>query len=150
LRGSLPTREWAEPEEDLDQRMLESVVNEIDDANHFLTFIDGHTTRTFTLPCIDNIVDGKVATKMADLDILRIPVYTPYNVSGEEHITYVKSAATEGTMTNLTFHGIGSDHLSLSTEAHVQLLAYLAKHQSIYWVDTYQNISTYVNHACIN
>ncbi|MDC2888223.1 hypothetical protein [Psychrosphaera algicola] len=42
------------------------------------------------------------------------------------------------------FHGIGGDHLSVSTEAHRQLVAYLASHKEQYWTDSYINIMSYV------
>ncbi|MFT5758841.1 MAG: peptidoglycan/xylan/chitin deacetylase (PgdA/CDA1 family) [Alteromonadaceae bacterium] len=163
-RGSQPNRAWVKPENDLDKRTLKSIINEITNANRFLTFIDGHTTRTFSVPCTDNIVEGKdylleieqyfvgikshvgnAPNSMDNFNIFRTPVYAPSNVTGAELIAYVDSAATAGTIANITFHGIGGDHLSVSREAHAQLLEYLAHHKATFWVDTYQNISTYVN-----
>ena len=47
-------------------------------------------------------------------------------------------------MVNFTFHGVGGDHLSVSAEAHGQLLAYLAANRDIYWTDTFLNIIQYV------
>jgi len=40
-------------------------------------------------------------------------------------------------MINLTFHGIGGDYITTSTQAHEQLLAYLAAHRDAYWTDTF-------------
>jgi peptidoglycan/xylan/chitin deacetylase (PgdA/CDA1 family) len=168
-RGSLPNREWVKPENDLDKRTLTSVVNEIINANRFLTFIDGHKTRTFTVPCGDNIVEGKdylieieknfvgiknnfgsVPRSMDDFNILRTPVYAPSNVTGTELIAYVESAAAAGSIANITFHGIGGDYLSVSSAAHEKLIEYLAEHKSIYWVDTFKNISKYVHSVSDN
>lgn len=49
-------------------------------------------------------------------------------------------------MINLTFHGIGGDYLSVSNEAHEELLAYLAAHRKSYWTDTFINIMKYAKH----
>ena len=40
--------------------------------------------------------------------------------------------------------GIGADYLSVSTQAHEELLGYLAAHRDIYWTDTFINIMQYV------
>lgn len=58
----------------------------------------------------------------------------------------VNAAADQGTMINLTFHGIGGDYLSVSNEAHEELLAYLAAHRKSYWTDTFINIMKYAKH----
>jgi len=59
-------------------------------------------------------------------------------------IDIVKEAAAKGTMANFTFHGVGGDHLSVSTEAHEELIKYLAQNKDIYWVDTFLNEMKYV------
>jgi hypothetical protein len=56
----------------------------------------------------------------------------------------VKEAAARGTMANITFHGVGGDYLSVSSEAHEQLLSYLAANRRLYWTDTFLNIMKYV------
>jgi hypothetical protein len=47
-------------------------------------------------------------------------------------------------MANFTFHGIGGDYLSVSNEAHEELLHYLASHQDVYWVGTFLDIMKHV------
>ena len=47
-------------------------------------------------------------------------------------------------MANLTFHGIGGDHLAVSAEAHEALLAHLAAHPDVYWVATFRDIMRWV------
>ena len=47
-------------------------------------------------------------------------------------------------MVNFTFHGIGGDHLSVSNEAHEELLSYLAAHRDVYWTATFLNQLKYV------
>jgi hypothetical protein len=47
-------------------------------------------------------------------------------------------------MVNFTFHGVGGDHLSISSQAHKSLLTFLAKNKNDYWVDTFRNISLHI------
>lgn len=162
-RGSLAGRGWVAKHNDLDTKYLAEIVHEVRTANTFLTAIDGHTEHTFTVPCTDQIVEnknytlslhndfvgikshvGNIPQKKSDINRLNMPVLGPVNVSGETLINYVKQAAKQGTIANFTFHGIGGDHLSISTHAHKELLQYLAKNKNIYWVDTFRNISLYV------
>jgi hypothetical protein len=56
----------------------------------------------------------------------------------------VKQAHARGTMVNFTFHGIGGDYLSVSSEAHEELVKYLAEHRKEYWTDTFLNIMQHV------
>jgi len=163
-RASLPNRDWVASHNDLDNRSLKQIIQEVKNANSFLHAIDGETIRTFTVPCTDLIVEnqnyaeliaplfvgikysiGKVPTKKSELDMLKMPFIAPVNVSDETLIGFVKEAKKHGTMVNFTFHGIGGDHLSVSKKAHEKLLTYLAENKSDYWVDTYRNISLYVH-----
>jgi hypothetical protein len=82
---------------------------------------------------------------MKNFDAMNAPVFAPAGVSGQSLIEQVKLAAKNNSIVNFTFHGIGGDHLAISTQAHQQLLDYLAKNQAHYWVDTYQNISLYIH-----
>lgn len=161
--GSLPGREWVAPERDLDTLTVAHMRDQIALANSFLQAIDGKTERTFTPPCIDlnaggqNYVtavagqfvaikakSGGVTPDMNTLDPYAVGVEFPSNVSGQQLIAMVKEAAAKGTMVNFTFHGVGGDHLSVSREAHGELLKYLADNKHIYWTDTFIKIMQYV------
>ncbi|NQY64062.1 MAG: polysaccharide deacetylase family protein [Alteromonadaceae bacterium] len=161
--ASLPDRDWVATHNDLDTKSLGEIKQEIINANSFLKAIDGESIRTFTLPCADNMVEGKnylpeiqsyfvgikshigyIPNSMKKFDPMNAPVWTPSDVTGTELINYVKLAAKNNTIANITFHGIGGDYLSVSSEAHQALLAYLAKNKHTYWVDTYRNISLYL------
>lgn len=132
-------------------------------ANDYLYAVDGKTERTYTPPCIDlqaggeNYVNGLkgdfvafraqgggVTADMKTLDPYAVGVDFPADVTGKQLIARVKEAATKGTMVNFTFHGVGGDHLSVSKEAHEELLAYLAANRNTYWVDTFVNIMKHV------
>lgn len=161
---SKPDREWVNPLYDLDKTTVEQHVDQIRIASRFLHAVDGKKERTFTTPCgdlmigdrnyIESIRDDFVAIKsrfsgietdMRAVDPAYVSVFAPYEVSGEELIALVKQAEKAGSMINFTFHGIGGDHLAISTEAHEALLKYLAENREVYWVDTFVNIMKYVN-----
>ncbi len=156
-------RDWVPADRDLDKVSVIQMQDQVKVANAFLHAIDGKTERTYTPPCIDlnaggsNYVDGLksefvaikaksggVTPDMKTLDPYAVSVDFPTNVSGAQLIAVVKEAAAKGTMANFTFHGIGGDHLTVSTEAHEELLKYLADNKDIYWTDTFVNIMKYV------
>jgi peptidoglycan/xylan/chitin deacetylase (PgdA/CDA1 family) len=161
--ASPPDREWVKPWHDLDRISVDELREHIELANTMLYAIDGRSERTFTVPCGDlnaagenyvravkqefvaiKSLGGGVTPDMGELDPYSVSVAVPVGLSGDQLIEMVEEAAEKGTMTNFTFHGIGGDHLSVSTEAHEQLLQYLAENNDVYWVDTFLNIMKYV------
>ncbi|KAA9132754.1 polysaccharide deacetylase family protein [Marinihelvus fidelis] len=162
-RGSLPNREWVSEWSDLDTMSVEEITARVELANTFLEAVDGLKQRTFTATCFDQTAGGKVyldaiepmfigikigggavVPDMATLDPYRVPVTGPVDMSGEELIAIARQAAEQGTMANYTFHGIGGDHLSVSAQAHDELLAHLAANPDVYWVSTFVDIMTWV------
>jgi len=87
---------------------------------------------------------GDIPADKSQINRYKMPVWAPNNVTGAQLIDFVKQAAQQGTIANITFHGIGGDYLNVSTEAHTELLAHLAQHPELYWVDTFRNISLYL------
>jgi peptidoglycan/xylan/chitin deacetylase (PgdA/CDA1 family) len=161
--AKLSGRGWVTPENDLDHTPATQMVAQIKIGNAMLHAIDGRIERTFTVPCGDAMaagVDylplirsefvaikfgpGLVIPDMADLDPYAVAVDAPSDVTGQQLIDLVKAAVAKGTMINFTFHGIGGDYLTTSTQAHEELLAYLAAHRDLVWTDTFINIMTYV------
>lgn len=156
-------REWVTDENDLDKVSVAQLAAQIRVGNSMLQAIDGRTERTFTVPCGDVNAGGEnylpairsefvaikygfggVTPDIRTLDPYAVTVATPTNVTGEQLIDMVKQAAANGTMANFSFHGIGGDYLVVSTEAHEELLKYLAANRNIYWTDTFINIMKYV------
>ena len=82
--------------------------------------------------------------RMRKLDPYAVTVEAPVGVTGEQLIARVEEAGRRGTMVNFTFHGIGGDYLSVSKQAHEELLQYLSAHRDLYWVDTFINLMKYV------
>ncbi|MBB3169016.1 polysaccharide deacetylase family protein [Simiduia aestuariiviva] len=150
-RASLAERDWVAPHQDLDQRSPEQLRDEIITANHFLTAIDGRRQRTFTPPCGDTQAGGKdflplirphlLAIKGQEPKYLNAVWLSPTNVDGAALITLVQQHAQGSLLINLTFHGVGGDYLSISSEAHEQLLRYLAAHPDKFYVATYQELA---------
>lgn len=158
-----PGREWVAAENNLDNLSAAQLVQQIRLANSMLFAIDGKTERTFTAPCGDELAGGQpylpliyddfvaikakagaIVADMAQLNVHAVEVIAPVGSSGAELIALVKQAGQYGTMVNFTFHGIGGDHLSVSAQAHAELLTYLAANRDIYWTDTFLNIMQYV------
>lgn len=150
-------RAWVTPPQDLDTMSVARMQAEVALANAMLHAIDGSTEFTFTAPCGDRtaadgdylaglhdsfvgikIGAGAVVPDMGSLDRMAVPVIAPNGTSGAELIALVEAAGRRGTMVNFTFHGIGGDHLAVSTDAHDALLAFLAAHRDIYWTATFR------------
>ncbi len=162
--SSLANREWVLKDDDLDRKSFSEIIREIRVANTFLKAIDGQTVRSFSLPCADAIVEGKnllpeisryfvgikshvavIPTSMSAFNPMNAPVVAPSGMSGQALIEQVKLAAKNNSIVSFIFHGIGAEHLAVSTGAHQQLLDYLAKNKARYWVNTYRNISLYLD-----
>ena len=162
--GSAKGHEWVEPQRDLDHTSAAQMKDQVLLANTMLQALDGKRERTLTVPCGDvmaegvnyvalvapafvaiKLGDGAVVPDMATLDLHAVPVEAPVGVTGAQLIAQVEEAARRGTMVNFTFHGIGGDYLSVSSEAHETLLRYLAAHRDVYWVDTFLNVTQYVH-----
>ena len=160
---SPPGREWVKPANDLDHTDASQLAAQIRVGNAMLHAIDGKTARTFTVPCGDlkaagepylplvkdefvaiKSGDGGVVPDMQALDPHVVGVWAPSEVTGAQLIARVDEAIERGTMVNFTFHGIGGDYLTVSTEAHDQLLDYLAAHRDVVWTDTFITLMTHV------
>lgn len=161
---SAPGHEWVPIDEDLDKVTVGQLAAQIRLGNTMLNAIDGKTERTFTTPCgdlkaageyyvpaiksefvaIKSIFGQAVTPSMTALDAYAVTVDTPVGVTGQQLIDVVKQAAASGTMVNFTFHGVGGDYLSVSAQAHEELVKYLAQHRDVYWTDTFISIMKYV------
>jgi len=162
--GSGADRGWVAAHRNLDTTTREQMRDQVLLANTMLAAIDGKNERTFTAPCGDVEAQGGdylplvqssfVAVKaghgpgipasMAAVDPARVASIGPVNMSGAELIALVEQAGKRGTMVAFTFHGIGGDHLSVSREAHEELVRFLAAHRKEYWSATFLDIMRHV------
>ncbi|MES3021208.1 MAG: polysaccharide deacetylase family protein [Pseudomonadota bacterium] len=160
-----PDRAWVQAHRDLESTSVAQLKDQIQLANVMLYAIDGKRARTFTAPCGDGQARGVnylgaikadfvaikagggsgIAPSMAALDVHAVNIYAPVGMSGKQLIDMVKAAVAQGTMLNLTFHGIGGDYLTTSRQAHEELLAYLADNSDTIWTDTFLNIATFAH-----
>ncbi|WP_162250828.1 polysaccharide deacetylase family protein [Pelomonas sp. Root1217] len=154
-----PGREWVQPQRDLDRQMAAQVQEQVIAANTWLQGLDGKTRRTFTPPCLDMQAGGQdfaaalkphfvayraagpgMVTDTAALDPYAMPVYFVEGMSGEQLIALVEKAAAQHALVSLLFHGVGAEHLSVTREAHDQLLDHLARNKARFWTDSMVNI----------
>ncbi len=162
--GTPPDRGWVAAHRDADALSVAQMVDQVTLANTMLQAIDGRRERSFTAPCgerkvgggdyvgavADSFVaikigaDSGIAASMETLDLAAVPVEGPVGLSGRQLIALVERAGERGTMLNLTFHGIGGEHLAVSREAHEELVRYLAANRHRYWTDSFVNIMRYV------
>lgn len=154
---SQPGMDWVLPYNDMDTRVVQQVREEILVANGYLQAIDGQPQRTLTPPCghtnasdgnyLPAIADEFVAIKGAETDYPDgfITYLMPSGQTGAQLIDYVQRSAKGGGVVNIIFHGIGGDHLSVSSQAHRELVEYLAHNKTTYWADTYLNIMSHLN-----
>lgn len=149
-RGSLANREWVQESLDLDTQTVEQVVTEVRAASTLLQALDGKTERTFTIPCgdvlaggsnyVDLVADEFFAIKGQGVQTGFSSLHVPDGDTADQLIDYVENQSGEVKLINILFHGIGGDHLSVSSEAHSKLLEFLADNKDKYWVDTYLEI----------
>lgn len=154
---SLPGTDWVLPYNNIDKRVVQQMREEIVIANMFLKAIDGKERRTMAPPCgHTKTLDGNYVPAVADLFVAikgnetNLPngfaAYAlPDGNTGKELIEFVEKSSKNGGVVNIIFHGVGGDHLSVSTKAHEALLAYLANNKDKYWADTYINIMSHAN-----
>ena len=155
--AALPDREWVPSYYNIDNYVIDEIVDEINVANSFLHAIDGRSERTLTPPCGDTLVSGEdylpavrklfVAIKgFESEDKTFANWWGPVGVDGSELIDRINAEAAKGTkLFNIIFHGIGGDYLTVSSEAHDQLLKFLAENKETYWIDSYINIMKYAS-----
>ncbi len=148
---------------------VHGILGEIEDMNHFLYAVDGKFYRTYAYPCTETTVgNGKdyvdslklsnlikyarvggdtdaVVTDFKHLDPLLVPSYgLEGNNTGEQLIAFVKNTVRKGGMGIFMFHGIGGDYITVSAEAHRQLVSYLKQHKKEIWVATFQEAMDYI------
>jgi peptidoglycan/xylan/chitin deacetylase (PgdA/CDA1 family) len=149
-RASLPGRDWVAGHRDLDGYTAEQMKEELTTANTILYAIDGQTDRTLTPPCGDRLAGGEdYISLVSDLFVAIKPpkevpgfsvTWSPTGVTGQELIDYVRQMEGQTRMVNILFHGVGGDYLSVESDAHEELLQFLADNRDRYWVDSFINI----------
>jgi peptidoglycan-N-acetylglucosamine deacetylase len=164
-RKSEPGMEWVKDHYDLDHYTTEQIVEEIKVANSFLQALDGNTARTFAYPCghfhaggvsfKDSIGQYVIAARDAsevqkelpsidNIDLFMVPSWAPNGHESKDLIAYIEKVLEKKTLSTFTFHGVGAEHLSISKQAHEEMLKYLAEHRDEIWVTTFKEAADYL------
>lgn len=158
-----PEREWVKPEYALEGYTVERIRDEVAAMNTTLLAIDGETTRTFAYNCCDTTAGGqsyvdairplflaaragddRIATDLRALDPMLVPSWAATDVAGAQLIAFAQKAVDAGGLAVFQFHGIGGEWISVSREAHRELLAWLAANRKTVWTDTFKRVMTHV------
>ena len=155
--ASLPERNWVLPFRDLDKYAPEQIEEEIKTANAFLKAVDGRERRTYTPTCFDTKTSGEDYLERVRHLFVSIKGFEQApegfaTVIGGEYKTAQQLLALldeereKGTkLVNIIFHGVGGDYLDISKEEHEKFVKQLSARKKIYWVDSYINITRYLN-----
>jgi len=154
-RKSVANRDWVTSWQDLDRYTLDQWVEEVKTTNSMLEAIDGEKQRTFAYPCGDMLAGGEeVVPALKELvsgarlfsddgqhqpgnrDFYRVASFDAAEKSGEQLIAVAEAARNNHSLVGFLFHGVGGDYITVSADAHQQLLAHLAAHPDRYWVAT--------------
>jgi peptidoglycan/xylan/chitin deacetylase (PgdA/CDA1 family) len=139
---------------------VDVLLTEIRTMNALLTALDGKAKHAFATPCAQTTVGGQdyIAPLNAagHATFIRDPATPPpangpkvlgtgfVGTSGAEMIAWVKQVEASGGVGVIVFHGVGGDYLSVSAEAHQQLLDYLAAHRDQIWTAPYSEVMTHI------
>jgi peptidoglycan/xylan/chitin deacetylase (PgdA/CDA1 family) len=144
------------------------LLDEVAVMNDVLFGIDGQQTRTFSVPCSQTIVGGvdyleplrrsglvkfvrnggdaftSIVTDFKAPGPFVVPSWGPLDgPDGPQLVAYVARVSAARGLGVFQFHGVGGDYLSVSADAHRELLQHLRKHPEI-WVATFHEVMDYV------
>jgi peptidoglycan/xylan/chitin deacetylase (PgdA/CDA1 family) len=151
------------PEQYTNERYsVKTMLAEIRVMNTLLHAIDGVAEHTFATPCGQTVVGGEdyiSALRTSGLvkyvraagpptadgrDPFNVPsMFFPDTVTGVELIAFVEATVIQGGLGVMGFHGVGGDYLTVSADAHQQLVQYLKAHQDAIWVATFREAMDY-------
>lgn len=165
-RKSVANRDWVKSWQDLDRYTLDQFVEEVKTTNSMLQAIDGEKQRTFAYPCGDmQAGDEDVVPALKELvtgarlfsddgqhlphdrDFYRVASFDGAEKSGEQLIAVAEAARKNHSLVGFLFHGVGGDYITVSADAHQQLLEHLAAHPDRYWVATMREAVAHLRKA---
>ena len=158
-----PEREWVKPEYALEGYTVDRIRDEIAAMNTTLLAIDGEAVRTLAYNCCDTTAAGesyvdairplflaaragedRIAADVGTLDPMLVPSWAATDVTGAQLIAFAQKALDAGGLAVFQFHGIGGQWISVSREAHRELVDWLAAHRPTVWTDTFRRVMTHV------
>jgi len=152
------------PQYNSESYSVDVLLTEIGTMNALLTSLDGKAEHAFATPCGHTTAGGRdyiEPLKASGLtrfirDSTTMPVLPNgprimdtgfVGTSGADMITWVKQVESAHALGVVVFHGVGGDYLSVSAEAHQELLAYLSANKSRLWTARYSEAMAYVVQA---
>ena len=139
---------------------LPVLLTDVGVMNALLTALDGRPAHAFAIPCghsrlgdgQDYVAPLKASGLVSSVrDSPDVPAGGPrlmpmgfVGASGAEMIAWVKQVEDAGGLGIVVFHGVGGDYLSVTAEAHQQLLDYLAANGKTVWTAPYSEVMRYV------
>jgi peptidoglycan/xylan/chitin deacetylase (PgdA/CDA1 family) len=161
--GSLPGRNWVNPDYDLSHYTVRRFMDEVKACNFLLSLVDGKKERSFAYTCGDmnagnesfkeQITGEFIAARgvysamnnIQTADLSSINSFMINGESGEQMINLVREAMNTNSMLVFLFHGVGGEHsLNVSLSAHRELLEFLKKNENKIWVTTLLDAATYI------
>ena len=158
-----PKREWVKPEYELEGYTVERIRDEVAAMNTTLLAIDGESVRTFAYNCCDTTAGGRsyvdairplflaaragenrIAEDVRGVDPMLVPSWAPANATGAQLIAFAHKAVDAGGLAVFQFHGIGGQWISVSRQAHQELVAWLASNRQAVWTDTFKHVMGHV------
>jgi hypothetical protein len=156
-------RSWVRDKYALEGYTVQRMVDEVSVMNTLLLALDGRTTRTLAYNCAETTAGGesyvdamrplflaarvgedRIVEDVYHLDPFLVPSWAVENVSGAQMIAFVKKAVDVGGLAVFMFHGVGGEYISVSREAHQELVSWLASHRDLVWTDTFRNVMAHV------
>jgi len=140
---------------------VDVLLTEIRVMNTLLTALDGKAVHALATPCGHTEAGGQdyiaplkasgLASFIRDpsvtVDVPRGPKVLGngfVGTSGADMIAWVKQVEGAGGLGIVVFHGVGGDYLSVTAEAHQQLVDYLAANRARIWTARYSEAMAYV------
>ncbi len=153
------------PEYAAENYTVDRFLRELEVMNILLFAIDGKRERTYAYTCgqtefggvsvIDTLkttglflaargTSGGVIDDFRSINLFEVSSGGHEGMSGEEMIDYAKKAEASSGLAVFTFHGVGGQYISVSREAHNELLDFLNANRDTYWVAAFRDVMKHV------
>ncbi|MBR9997893.1 MAG: polysaccharide deacetylase family protein [Cyclobacteriaceae bacterium] len=153
------------PEFAAENYTVDRFLRELEVMNTLLFAIDGKKERTYAYTCgqtefggvsiIDTLrISGLffaargsgrgIVEDFRTLDPFNVPSGGYEGIKGSEMIGYIEKAEQAGGLGVFTFHGVGGQYISVTREAHQELLSYLSENRDKYWIAPFHEVMKHV------
>jgi hypothetical protein len=155
------SQDFITPEFASENYTVERLLLELEVMNTLLFAIDGKRERTYAYTCgqtvfggvsvIDTLkasglflaargTGGGMVDNFRSVNLFNVSSGGYEGMSGKDMIDYVKQAEAAGGLAIFTFHGVGGQYISVSRDAHNELLDYLNANPDTFWVAPFREV----------